>query len=130
MGLNLGFSILLTWLFAQVGLMPHGGLPLANSLATFLEMAVLITLMRKKLNGLDGQRILTLVVKAGLAALGMSAALWGWLSLSPGGSLVTTLGGVMLGGLVYIALLGILRVEELKNVLDFLRGFITSRIRR
>ena len=129
MGLNLVFSLLFTWVFAQVGWMPHGGLPLANSLATFLEMAALLVLMRKKLNGLFDKRILTMLLKAGLAVMGMCAALWVWLSLNPGGVLVTTLGGVILGALVYLAMLALLRVEELQSGLGFIRRFVTARIR-
>ena len=39
-------------------LRPHGGLALANSLATALEMVGLLLLMRRRLNGLDGGSIL------------------------------------------------------------------------
>jgi putative peptidoglycan lipid II flippase len=52
--LNLGFSLLFSALFTGWGLPPHGGLALANSLATFLEMVGLLYLMRRRLNGLGG----------------------------------------------------------------------------
>src|SRR4030065_2852587 len=56
MGLNVLFSVLFSRWFASIGWMPHGGLALANSLATGLEAACLLILMRQKLGGVDGQR--------------------------------------------------------------------------
>ena len=49
MGLNLGFSFLFSALFSRIGWMPHGGLALANSFATTLEMVLLLVLMRRRL---------------------------------------------------------------------------------
>jgi putative peptidoglycan lipid II flippase len=54
MSLNIGFSLLFSTFFIQAGWMPHGGLALANSLATGLEMAALLVIMRRRLNGLQG----------------------------------------------------------------------------
>ncbi len=130
MGLNLAFSLLFTWLFARLGWMPHGGLPLANSLATFLEMGALLVLMRRKLNGLFDRSVLVMLLKAAVAVLGMSAALWGWITLQPGGSLITTLGGVLLGGIVYIGLLALLRMDELKRGWSFARRFLAARLHK
>jgi putative peptidoglycan lipid II flippase len=130
MGLNLVFSLLFTWLFARIGWMPHGGLPLANSLATFLEAAVLLILMRKKLNGLFERGILKPLVKAVLASAAMCAALWAWLAFTPAGALVTTLGGVLAGVLVYAAALAALRMEEVRSGVRFIRRFVETRLRR
>ena len=55
MGLNVGLSLLFSAWFARLGWMPHGGLALANSLATGLEAACLLFLMRRQLGGLEGQ---------------------------------------------------------------------------
>jgi putative peptidoglycan lipid II flippase len=44
MSLNVGLSFWFTSLFEHNGWMPHGGLALANSLATFLEMFILLFL--------------------------------------------------------------------------------------
>ena len=116
--------------FGRAGLMPHGGLALANSLATFLEMAALLVLMRGKLSGLDGRRILPALLKAALATLGMGAALWGWLSLDVGGALVTTLGGVAVGGLAYLGMLVVLRVDELRSGFGLVRRLVAARLKR
>jgi putative peptidoglycan lipid II flippase len=52
--LNLVLSITLSRYFERLGWMPHGGLALANSLATALEAAALFIVMRSRLKGMDG----------------------------------------------------------------------------
>src|SRR5512135_3750352 len=102
MSLNVILSFGFSSLFARVGWMPHGGLALANSLATALEMSALLFLMRRRLHGLNGAHLLRGFAQAGLASLGMSVVIWLWL-LQPGSSWLVSLGGVALGGLVYLA---------------------------
>ena len=113
MALNVVFSFIFSGLFAHIGWMPHGGLALANSLATALEMVGLLFLMRKRLNGLDGTNILRGVGQASLATLGMgfALALWlqGYLSLT---AWQVTLGGAALGAIVYCLGVWILKVPE------------------
>jgi putative peptidoglycan lipid II flippase len=117
MSLNLIFSLLFSELFRQAGWAPHGGLALANSLATLLETCALLYLMRRRLNGLQGGRILKAVGQGGLGALGMGAALFAWLAAAaPLGAALLGLGGVALGAGVYLALLALLRVGELQMV--------------
>lgn len=115
MTLNVLFSLGFTGLFEQMGLPPHGGLALANSLATGLETVGLLVLMRRRLNGLEGHKLW----QAGLAAVAASAAmiavLWGLLQMSAGwsnGGVV--LAGIALGALVYGGLLTALRVREMR----------------
>lgn len=123
MSLNVGFSLLFSSGFARIGWMPHGGLALANSLATFLEMAGLLLLMRRKLGGLEGRVVLPALLKVLLAAGGMALALWLWLAASAGRSMViVALGGVALGGLVFAALLALLRVPEVQQGLALARA--------
>jgi putative peptidoglycan lipid II flippase len=125
--LNLGFSLGFSAWFKVLGWMPHGGLALANSLATTLEMFGLMYLMRRRLNGLECRSILLLIFKVSAAALGMSAVIWGWLILS--GTLSNTviaLGGVLAGFAAYLVLLIPLRVNEV----HMLTAIITNIIRR
>lgn len=130
MGLNLVFSLLFSYAFGQIGWMPHGGLALANTLATTLESALLLVLMRRRLNGLDGARVWTLAGKAALAAAGMGAAVGLWMVLASGrGALLLALGGVALGGAVYLGLLLLLRTAEVQQGLGYLRTLM-SRVRR
>lgn len=121
MSMNLGFSLLLTWLFGRIGWMPHGGLALANSLATFLESIALLVLMRRRLGGLEGNKILQLVWKAALAATGMGVIVALWLKLARAGNLVLSVVAVVLGCLVYGGLLLLLGIPELKMLLAAVR---------
>jgi putative peptidoglycan lipid II flippase len=95
--------------------MPHGGLALANSLATTFEMIGLLAVMRNRLKGLDGQAILQGVGQSGIASLAMGATLWAWLTLTPSlSNSIVALGGVVVGGGVYFLLLILLGVRELR----------------
>jgi putative peptidoglycan lipid II flippase len=115
MGLNIVFSFAFAWLFGQVGWLPHGGLALANSLATALEAAALFIFMRRRLNGIEGSYIARGFAACALAALGMGVGVWFWLQAT--GSLarwVITLGGVMIGGMLYGIGVILLRVPEVR----------------
>jgi putative peptidoglycan lipid II flippase len=122
MSLNLVFSLLFSDLFRRVGWAPHGGLALANSLATYLEAFALLFLMRRRLGGLQGRRILAGLGQAGLAALVMGAVVTGWLLLIGDGSFaVLALGGVAVGGAVYGLGLLVLGVSEVRQVLGLVQ---------
>jgi putative peptidoglycan lipid II flippase len=102
MALNVIFSLTFPHLFNRAGWMPHGGLALANSLATTLEAVGLLILIRRRLGGLEGRSVLDGGRRALIAALGMALALWGWLALASGqASWLVTAGGVILGSGVY-----------------------------
>ncbi len=113
MTLNVVFSLLFYQWFSQMNLPPHGGLALANSLATALESAGLLVLMRRRLDGLQGSAILRVVGAAGTAALAMAATLWIWMQWSADlHRALVVAGGIGLGGLVYGGLLAAIRVDE------------------
>ena len=109
MSLNLVFSLLFSAWFLRIGWPPHGGLALANSLATAIEAATLIYLIRRKLNGLEGRYILTASLQGLLACLVMCLALWGWLNWTSGRSvLLVAGGGVVIGfGIYSLCMLGL-----------------------
>jgi putative peptidoglycan lipid II flippase len=122
MSLNLGFSLLFSALFSWLGWAPHGGLALANSLATALEMSGLLFLMRRKLGGLQGKHILEVVWKAALATLAMSLCLVFFLNrIGPHSYWIVALGGTALGGAVYALCIILLRVDEVHQLFGFLR---------
>ena len=135
MSLNVVFSLLFSAWFAQLGWMPHGGLALANSLATALEAAGLLVLMRRRLGGLQrrpGEGAASVGAGAVQAALGtalMALVLWGWLALSAGWpAWLVCLGGVALGGLVYgLAVFG-MRVPETRSLLRAVQRRIKGKI--
>ncbi|HZU87578.1 MAG TPA: lipid II flippase MurJ, partial [Anaerolineaceae bacterium] len=122
MTLNVILSILFSRMFIAVGWMPHGGLALANSLATFLESFALLFFMRRRLSGLEGRNVVNGAWKALLAGGFMSAALWGWVWLTGrSGNWLITLGGMAVGILVYTMGLLVLRTPELARVLGFVK---------
>jgi putative peptidoglycan lipid II flippase len=119
MSLNILFSFAFLALFRRLGWLPHGGLALANSLATTLEMTGLLLLMRRKLGGLDGRYVWGGTLRALLAALVMGTALAGWLTL--GETLPSWLsagGGMLLGGGVYGLVVWALGVSEARTLLQ------------
>jgi putative peptidoglycan lipid II flippase len=114
--LNVVFSFAFSSLFANMGWMPLGGLALANSLATGLEMVGLLVLMRRRLNGLQGERVLPAVFQSVIAALGMSLLLGLWIQLTADRvDWLVALGGVALGGVVYALILFALGNHELRQ---------------
>jgi putative peptidoglycan lipid II flippase len=128
MALNLVFSLVCSSWFASLGWMPHGGLALANTVATFLEMAGLLVLIRRRLGGLEGRSIWLATGQAVLATAGMSLMVVLWMGWMQNQSAVTnTLGAVALGGLAYVVLMGILGVPEVRKGLSLVRALIEKR---
>jgi peptidoglycan biosynthesis protein MviN/MurJ (putative lipid II flippase) len=74
MALNVVLSLVLIKVFEALGWLPLGGLALSNSLATTVEMAVLLSFIRRRLRGLEGRRMTTSLARIGLAAGAMGIA--------------------------------------------------------
>ena len=127
MGLNVVFSILFSRWFALLGWYPVGGLALANSLATALEATALFVVMRKRLKGIQGSFILNGFLRCAGAAVVMGVGLWIWLRGTSGmSSWIVALGGIILGGLLYLVAVLLFRVPEVIVLI----GILTRRIRR
>jgi putative peptidoglycan lipid II flippase len=118
MTLSIGFSLLFSNIFLGLGWMPHGGLALAVSLSTALEVMTLLLLMRKRLNGIHAAGILKAFGAASLGTLVMIAALVFWMqTFTSAPSALVSLGGVAIGGVVYGLVLILLRVPEIRTLL-------------
>jgi putative peptidoglycan lipid II flippase len=123
MTLSIGLSLVFSRLFAGLGWMPFGGLALAVSVSTALEVTTLFLLMRKRLAGIQGDRIARSLLAAGLGTLGLLAATSLWVrATGPGSVLLVALGGVALGGLVYGAILVLLRVQEVRDLFHLIKN--------
>ena len=121
MGLNVGLSLVLPGLFGLAGWSPPAGLALANSIATLLELAVLMALIRRRLDGLEGRRTLLAFAKSGVAALAMGMALFEWQTALPDAEpLIVGGGGILLGVAVYVAVALLLRMEELRTLVNLI----------
>lgn len=119
MGLNVILSFTFARLFSQIGWMPHGGLALANSLATALEATALFIFMRQRLKGIEGNSIGRGLIACALASLGMGIGLWLWVQAA--GSLtrwIVALGGVILGTVIYGTGVILLRVPEIQMLMN------------
>jgi putative peptidoglycan lipid II flippase len=118
MALNVVLSITFSNLFWRAGLPPHGGLALANSVATGLEMVGLFYLMRRRLNGIEGRSIGTTTLKALGAGLLMSAGLLIWLTAAQNiAGWQVLIAGILIGGLLYGIGLFISGTAEARTVL-------------
>jgi putative peptidoglycan lipid II flippase len=114
MSLNIIFSLIFTRIFLAIGWMPHGGLALANSLATAIETVILLVLMRRRLNGLHGHAVLEAVWKGAVASIAMALSLYLWLAYSTyRPAWMITLVGLVIGVGGYGLVLIILRTKEI-----------------
>jgi putative peptidoglycan lipid II flippase len=111
-----------------MGWMPHGGLALANSLATAIEATALFIFMRRRLVGIEGKYIARGFTACALASLAMGIVLWLWTQAA--GSLnewIVALGGIAIGGVIYGVSVLLLRVPELQTLINAFRRRVVRR---
>ncbi len=117
MSFNVALNLTMPGAFARIGLPPYGGLALANSVATLLEMGGLLALLRPRLGGLEGRTLRTSAARSGLAAGAMGLLLILWQGVLAGASgAVVGAGGILLGAGGYLLAAVLLRMEELRAV--------------
>ena len=125
---NLLLSLLFSAVFSNLGWMPHGGLALANSTATAVESIILLTLMKRKLNGINGKRIAETVIKSISASMGMGAVILFIEKLvssySPGRYVVIS---IITGLIAYSLLLVLLRSSEIKHTILLIRSRLAKK---
>jgi putative peptidoglycan lipid II flippase len=99
------------------GPLSHAGLALANTIATTVEMVVLLWLLARRWRGLEWTGLGVSAAKAVVAALAMAAVLW-WLRGQIGVTdpILTGIGGLALGGAVYVGVASLLRAPELASL--------------
>jgi putative peptidoglycan lipid II flippase len=130
----LSIAVNVTLNLTLVRVMGFGGLALGTGLAALVNATMLFVLLRKRLDGIEGQRIATALSKILVASIVMAAVAWGaehWLSIAwPGHHLVrraVRVGlavGAGVGTLVLMARL--LRLQEFERALDS----VIKRVRR
>lgn len=125
MSLNVVFSLIFIRVFSYLDWMPLGGLAMANSLATTLEMIALLYVMRGRLNGLAGRNIMGGILGAIGATFVMSLVLIGWMNQSINQPVfLVVIGGVVLGALVYGIMILALGVKEGRLLLKSARQLV------
>lgn len=98
-----------------------GGLAFATTLASFVNVGVLVHFLRKKIGLMGGRRIGASVLQmtgASLAMAGVSLALLRW---APGALALRTLAAVGGGAVVYIGLTRLLKMDEYTQMMSLLR---------
>jgi putative peptidoglycan lipid II flippase len=98
--LNIALSLVLITAFEAAGWMPHGGLALSNSLATGIEMVILLAVVRRRLDGLEGRRVAGSLARIALASAAMGGAVALTAYLLRGSSAWIGAGGSIAAGLV------------------------------
>lgn len=89
--------------FVLVGPLRNGGLALATSLASYVNVTVLYLVFRRRLGGIEEGRLALSLGRTTLAAAGMGAACW-WLARRLGLMELTSFAALLTGVLVTIAL--------------------------
>ena len=122
MSLNVGLSFLFLAWFKTMGLMPFGGLALANTTATALESLALLGFMRRRLGGLQVGRLFSGTMFAVMGSSVMAAVLYGWLTLTRTAPVwLAGLGGILAGLAAYGLTMLLLRVPELAGLINGLK---------
>jgi putative peptidoglycan lipid II flippase len=115
--LNVALSLVLPPIFDAAGWYPLGGLALANSVATILELVGLLWIVRGRLGGLEGRYSLGMLLRIMAAASLMGVVLTALLSISTAeNTLVTGAMGILLGGSVYLGAAWLMGVQELRAI--------------
>jgi putative peptidoglycan lipid II flippase len=111
MGLNIALSL------ALLAPLAHGGLALANSIATILEMTTLLVLLRRRIGDVDAPRLARSTARIVLATLAMTLVLAPFAHHFASAPIFAALGGALIGAVVYFIVALVLRSEELAFVL-------------
>jgi putative peptidoglycan lipid II flippase len=119
---NIVFSIIL------MRPLKHGGLALANTLASGLNFLFLFLLLRKRLKTIDGRRILSSFVRIVIASLIMGISAWillhGMLWQTHGDTLRKVLyliGTIILCLMFYLGIMFLFKSEELNSLIGMVR---------
>jgi len=129
---TVAISLLLNLAFLHFTNLRHGGLALSFSIMGLLNMAALLYLLRRKVGPLGGRSILKTFVLSTAASLAMGLIAFGAfratqkLPFLAGRSHVLTAGVQVLAGLsagvvIYAVLAYLLKMEEVRIVLDLIK---------
>jgi len=108
MGLNIVLSL------ALLGPLAHGGLALANSIATILEMLALLALLRTRLGGLEARQLLAALARMSAATGVMGVSLAAYARGFDGAPNLLLVGGaILMGAAVYLVTTRVLGSDEI-----------------
>jgi putative peptidoglycan lipid II flippase len=108
--------------FPALDWLEFGALALGYTISTLLELVLLLWLLRRKMGGLEGRRLLDGVWRMGLATLIMAVVTQLALGqLSDAAAFWQLLVAGLIGGMTYLVLSYLLRVNELQQIVTSLR---------
>lgn len=125
-----GITLLVNILLMNVLVKPlaQGGLALAISISGIVNMLLLLYFLKRKIGFIDGRRIITSLTKILLASTIMGMVVWlvfRFTSTFAGtnflGSLLNLVVGTCVGAVVFLFLAQVLRMQELKFILQIAR---------
>jgi len=100
----------------------HGGLALANSLATIVEAVLLLLILRGRLGGLENGALARSAARTGLAAGVMGVAiLWFATWTAASSALLQAGGAVIIGSILFLVVSTATRSDELRVLSSLLR---------
>ncbi len=117
---SVALNVILSLLFLAP--LKQGGLALANSIATTLEMIVLLYLLRPRLGGVEGRTIAVSALKmfVGAAVMALAITLYGLTPLAQN-LLLLLIGGIGIGGGAYFLTMWVLRSDEIGLAMRLVR---------
>lgn len=125
---NVGLSLELVAIFKAVEWPAHGGLALANSVATSAEMLILVYLIRKRLRGLGDAGLPAALWRMAAGALIMWAGLAGLTALlGDAPAWLVSLVGILVGGAIYGLVTLVLGSPEPVLLMRSLRSRVVAR---
>lgn len=116
-----------------MGPMLHGGLALATSLSSLLNVALLLFFLRKKIGGLKGKAILFSVIKLSFASLIMGLVIYGinanYYDMGANTLLKTGIlfGNICIGIIIYFIISFIFKSEEVKFLIEMVKNKLASK---
>jgi putative peptidoglycan lipid II flippase len=111
MALNIALSLML------IVPLKHGGLALANSIATILEVTTLLIILRQRIEGVDERRLVRSAARIVTATIAMTVVLVPFAQYFASSPIFVALGGACLGASVYLLAAFALRAEEFTLVI-------------
>ncbi|MCI0478034.1 MAG: murein biosynthesis integral membrane protein MurJ [Anaerolineales bacterium] len=115
MALNIVLSI------ALIAPLAHGGLALANSIATIVEVSILLVILRRRIGNVDERRLVVSTARIVVAASAMAGVLIPFASHFASSPIFVALGGALIGAVVYFVATFALRSDEIAFVVRRLK---------
>src|SRR5262249_29916387 len=133
--LSIVVNFVMNW--SLVGVMHERGLALSTSVVALLNFALLYIILRRRINGIEGRKTFTTVVKIAIASTVMGVVCWlvskacyrvaGDSQLA---RLVNVVASVGAGAVIFYAIAAFLKVRELNAAVNAIGGRLLKKLKR